>query len=147
VNKLNLRYALIAIVATLFIGILTQVIIITTLSSGQQTVMLSAGWIGSFWMNLLVGGAVAILGARKAASIYIDPRLGRVVGTVMGLWTGLGAMIGLILSALFLRVAYQATQIPAGQVIFFGLLSLVVCIIAATIAGRETAHPPEEEEA
>jgi hypothetical protein len=68
VNKLNLRYLLIAIAATLFIGILTQVVIITTLSSGQQTVMLSAGWIGSFWMNLLVGGAVALMGARKAAS-------------------------------------------------------------------------------
>jgi hypothetical protein len=147
VSKLNLRYLLIAIVATVFVGIITQLIIITTLSGGQQNVMLSAGWIGSFWMNLLVGGAVAILGARKAASIYTDPRLGRIVGTAMGLWTGLGALIGLVLSALFLRLVYQADQIPAGQVIFFGLLSLLVCIVGASIAGRETAHPPEEEEA
>ncbi|NJM41044.1 MAG: hypothetical protein HC853_09845 [Anaerolineae bacterium] len=146
-NKLNLRYLFINIAATLFIGVLTQVIIVTTLSRSQQNVMLSAGWIGSFWMNLLVGGMIAILGARKAASIYTDPRIGRVVGTAMGLWTGLGALIGLILSALFLRVAYRADQIPAGQVVFFGLLSLAVCIIGATIAGRETAHPPEEEEA
>ena len=146
-SKLNFRYLLVAVVATMFIGILTQVIIISTLSSTQQTTMLSAGWVGSFWINLLVGGTVALMGARKAASDYTDPRLGRVVGTAMGLWTGLGAMIGLILSALFLRLAYKADQIPAGQIVFFGLILIVVCIIAATIAGRETAHPPEEEEA
>ena len=146
-SKLNLRYLIVAVVATLFVGILTQVIIITTLSRAQQATMLSAGWIGSFWINLLVGGTVALMGARKAASIYTDPRLGRVVGTAMGLWTGLGAIIGLILSALFLRIAYKADQIPAGQIAFFGLQLLVVCIIAATISGRETAHPPEEEEA
>ena len=146
-SKLNLRYLLIAIVATLFVGILTQVVIISTLSSAQQTTMLSAGWVGSFWINLLVGGTVALMGARKAASDYTDPRLGRVVGTAMGLWTGLGAMIGLILSALFLRLAYKADQIPTGQIVFFGLVLVIVCILAATIAGRETAHPPEEEEA
>ena len=146
-SKLNIRYLIIAAITTALVGIIVQVVIISTLSSGQQTVMLSAGWIGSFWMNLLAGGAVAIMGARTAAKIHTDPRVGRVIGTAMGLWTGLGAMIGLILSAVFLRVVYKADQIPPGQVVFFGLLLLLVCLMAATIAGRETAHPPEEEEA
>ncbi len=34
-----------------------------------------------------------------------------------------------------------------GLNIVFMIVSFVICLIAGTIAGREAAHPPEEEEA
>jgi len=37
-------------------------------------------------------------------------------------------------------------MIVPGQVIFFAVILLVVCVIAASIAGREAAQPKETEE-
>ncbi len=143
---MNLRYFVIAIIAVLIVGITIQVIIITTLGPTQQAAMWAAGWIGSFWANVITAGVVAILGGRKAAAIYTDPRYGRVVGTVTGVWVGAGALIGMTLCAAFINLVFQG-QVVAGQAVVFGLVLLVVCVIAGSITGRETAHPPEEEEA
>lgn len=143
---MNFRYFVIAIVAVLVIGIIIQVIVITTLGPAQQAAMVTAGWIGSFWANVVTTGVVSILGARKAAATFTDPRYGRVVGTVSGAWVGAGALIGMALCGLFLNTVYNA-QVLVGQVIVFGLILLFVGIVAGAITGRETAHPPEEEEA
>src|SRR5205085_6813400 len=112
----------------------------------QQPAIVTVGWIGSFWANVITAGVVAILGARKAAAEFTDSRYGRVVGTVLGVWVGAGALIGMALSGMFANLVFQG-QVVAGQAIVFGLILLVVSIIAGSITGRETAHPPEEEEA
>jgi hypothetical protein len=146
VNKLNIRFLVIAIVVVAVVGIGTQAAIITTLAGEQQSGLISTGWVGSFWVNLIAASSVAIIAARRAAKPYTDPRIGRVVGAAMGLWVGLGSLIGQVLCALFLRAAYGANRIPAGQVVVFGLILLAVSVVSAAITGRETAHPPEDEE-
>ena len=143
-SKTQIRAVIVGALTTLSVGILTVIIVSTTLRDPQQ--LAAAGWVGSFWMNLLAGAMAAVTSARRAAQPYEDPRLGRVIGTALGLWSGLGAMIGQVATALFTRAAYGA-QIPAGQVAVFSLLLLVVCVIASSIAGREAAQPKEEEEA
>lgn len=143
-SKTQGRALIIGALTTVLVGILTVIIVVTTLRDSQQ--LAAVGWIGSFWMNLLAGAMAAVFSARRAAQPYEDPRLGRVLGTALGLWSGLGAVIGQIMTALFTRAVYGA-QIPAGQVGLFSLLMLVVCVIASSIAGREAAQPKEEEEA
>ena len=143
---MNLRYFIIAIVAVLLVGITIQVVVITMLGPDKQSAMSSAGWIGSFWANVITAGVVAILGARKAAAEFTDPRYGRLVGTINGAWVGAGALVGTALCALFVNTVYQG-QVVAGQVFVFGLILLIICVVAGSITGRETAHPPEEEEA
>lgn len=143
-SKTHIRALVVGAVTTLIVGIFTVVVVASTLRDAQQ--LAAVGWVGSLWTNLLAGAMVAASTARRASQPYEDPRLGRVIGTALGLWSGLGAIIGQVLTGLFTRAIYGA-QIPAGQIVLFALLLLFVCVIAASIAGREAAQPKEEEEA
>jgi multidrug transporter EmrE-like cation transporter len=69
-----------------------------------------------------------------------------VLGTAIGLWVGIGAIMGLVISTLMLGGQVPGSDIRPGLILIFGLVSLGVSLVAATIAGRETAHPPEAEE-
>jgi len=142
-SRTQVRNLLVAAAVTAVVGILTMVVVATTLKDSQT--LASAGWLGSFWVNLLAGPMAAILAARKSAEPFEDPRMGRVIGTAMGLWSGIGAMIGQIVTGLFASLVYKLMIVP-GQVIFFAVILLVVCVIAASIAGREAAQPKETEE-
>ena len=139
-NRLHIRYFLMALVASFVASVAVGSLILSLLAAA-----VGAAFIAGWWMNLAVGGAVAIFGGRKAAQTYIDPRLGKVAGTAMGLWTGIGAALGVLAYTLYVSNIYHG-DVRVGLMIVFMLVSFVVCLISATIAGRETAHPPEEEE-
>jgi hypothetical protein len=145
--KSSVRYTLVSAVAVALVGILAQISVITILGDpAKQAAMATAGWVGGFWVNLLTTIMTAITAGRHAAKTYEDPRMGRVAGSAAGLWSGLGAIIGQVLCGLHLTTVYQA-NIPAGQMLAFGLVFLGVSVVTSGITGRETAHPPEEEEA
>jgi len=144
-NRLNLRYLIISFVATAVVGIGVELFILTLLDDGRQLLAgaaLSAGW----WANLATAAVVAIMAGRKAAATLIDPRLGKVVGTAMGVWVGVGAIAGMVVAALVLLGQVPNSDIRPGLIMVFGLVSFGVCVVAGAIAGRETAHPPEAEE-
>lgn len=143
-SKTQGQALLVGAVTTLIVGISTVVIVASTLRDAQQ--LAAAGWVGSLWTNMLAGAMAAAIIARRASQPYEDPRLGRVIGTALGLWSGLGAIIGQVLTGLFTRAVYGA-QVPVGQIALFALLLLLVCVIASSISGREAAQPKEEEEA
>lgn len=143
-SKTQTRALIMGAVSTLLVGILTVVVVATTLNNSQT--LAAAGWVGSLWTNMMAGATAAIMSARRATQVYEDPRLGRVIGTALGLWSGLGAMIGQVCTGLFTQAVYKV-QIPAGQIVAFAVILLIVCVIAASIAGREAAQPKEEEEA
>lgn len=140
-NREYARYLLIALVATFVSSAAVGglVVSLTSMAAG-------AAYIGGWWTNLAVAGAVAILGGRKVARIYSDSRQGKVAGMAVGIWAGMGAALGQLGFSYFVINAYRA-DVRAGLAITFMVISFVVSVIAATIAGRETAHPPEEEEA
>jgi hypothetical protein len=144
-NRLHLRYLIISFVATAIVAIAVQLFIMTLLANNNAALAgaaLSAGW----WANLATAATIAIMAGRKAAASFIDPRVGKVVGTAIGLWVGVGALIGEVAAALALNAQVTGSGIRPGLILVFGLISLGVSIVAATIAGRETAHPPEAEE-
>ena len=143
-SRTQARALITGAVTTVLVGILTVIVVATTMRNAQQ--LAAAGWVSSFWMNMMAGATAAIVNARRATQVYEDPRLGRIIGSALGLWSGLGAIIGQICTALFTRAAY-GVQIPAGQIVVFAMVLLIICIIAASIAGREAAQPKEEEEA
>ena len=144
-SKLNLRYLLISAVASLLVALGFQSFVSTILVPDMQAGMVGASFIAGWWGNLITAFIVAIMGARKAARELVDPRLGRIVGTAMGLWVGVGAAVGNVAAALILAGGRQAALKP-GLVAVFSALSLIVALVSANIAGRETAQPPEEEE-
>jgi hypothetical protein len=140
-NRQHVRYFLTALIAT-FIGSAAVgglIVSLTIIAAGAAFV---AGW----WANLAIAGGVAILGGRKVAQIYTDPRLGKVAGTAVGVWVGIGAALGQMAFSYFVINTYQA-DVRIGLAVTFGVISFIISIIAGAIAGRETAHPPEEEEA
>lgn len=144
-NRLHLRYFTIAMLASAGLSIAVQVFLMTLLT-GNNAALAGAGLVAGWWTNLIVAAVVAIMAGRKAAARFIDPRLGRVAGAGVGLWVGLGAMAGLIFFTLALSMQVPNSGIRPGLILIFGLISLVVSVIAGSIAGRETAHPPEVEE-
>ena len=103
--------------------------------------------------NLAVAASVAIMAGRRTSKAYKleDSRLGSVAGLWMGVWVGIGALLGMALLAILLGWLSAAIGAPsdirAGLVGTFGIVSALVCVFASRIAGREAAHPPEEEEA
>ena len=109
--------------------------------------------VAGYVSNLTVAAAVAIMAGRRTSAAYKleDARLGSVAGLWMGVWVGLGALLGMALLAIVLGWLFNAigvqTEIRAGLVGTFGIVSAMVCMFACRIAGREAAHPPEEEEA
>lgn len=139
-NRLHVRYLLMAVVASFVASIAVSSLVLSLVAAA-----VGAAFIAGWWTNLAAAGTVAILGGRKAAQAYTDPRLGKVAGTAMGIWTGLGAALGVLVYTFYVSNVYHGdTRI--GLMAVFMLVSFFVCLIAATIAGRETAHPPEEEE-
>jgi len=144
-NRLHLRYFLITLIATALFSVIVQVFIMTLLA-GNNTAMAGAGLVAGWWMNVIVAGTIGIMAGRKSAAKFIDPRLGRVAGAGVGLWVGVGAIAGLVIFALILMAQVPESGIRAGLIVVFGLISMIVSIIAGSIAGRETAHPPEAEE-
>ncbi|GIV85289.1 MAG: hypothetical protein KatS3mg052_2296 [Candidatus Roseilinea sp.] len=54
--------------------------------------------------------------------------------------------MGLVASTFVLGGQAPGIDVRPGLILIFGLISLGISLIAATIAGRETAHPPEAEE-
>ena len=139
-NPQHLRYFATALVAS-FVAAVAVGGLIISLSSAAAGAALIAGW----WTNLAAAGTVAIMGARKVAREYTDPRLGKVAGTAMGIWAGIGAALGMLGYAYFVVNVYKG-DVKIGLVIIFMVVSLIVSVIAGAIAGRETAQPPEEEE-
>ena len=140
-NRLHLRYFVIALAATAVASIAVGGLIISLLAAAT-----GAAYIAGWWTNLATAGTVAILAGRRAAQVYEEPRQGRVAGGAIGLWVGIGAALGQLAFSQFAAGVYKA-EVRTGLMIVFMLVSFAVSLIAATIAGRETAHPPEEEEA
>lgn len=144
-NRLHLRYFVITLVATAVLSIAVQLFIMTLLA-GNNLALAGAALIAGWWMNVITAGALAIMAGRKSAADFIDPRIGRVAGAAVGLWVGIGAVAGLVIFTLVLMAQVPNSGIRAGLIVVFGLISLIVSIVAGSIAGRETAHPPEVEE-
>jgi hypothetical protein len=139
-NRLHVRYLLIAGVVCFVASIAVGSLILSLLAAA-----VGAAFIAGWWMNLAAAGTVAIMGGRKVAQVYTDPRLGKVAGSAIGIWIGAGAALGVLAYALYIANVYHG-NVRVGLVAVFMLVSFAVSFIAATIAGRETAHPPEEEE-
>jgi len=144
-NRLQLRYLVVSFIATAAVAILIQLFLLTLLES-NRTLLAGAALAAGWWGNLSTAAVVAIMAGRKAATGFTDPRLGRLLGTAIGLWVGVGAIIGLVISTLVLSSQVPGSDIRPGLILIFGLVSLGVSLLASTIAGRETAHPPEAEE-
>jgi hypothetical protein len=144
-NRLHLRYFVITLLATAGLSIGVQVFIMTLLS-GNNAALAGAGLVAGWWTNVLVAGTIGIMAGRKSAAKFIDPRIGRVAGAGVGVWVGAGAVTGLVIFTLALMIQVPNSGIRAGLILVFGAISMAISIIAASIAGRETAHPPEVEE-
>jgi hypothetical protein len=141
VNREHVRYFFIALVSTFIASIAVGGLIVSLAASAA-----GAAYIGGWWTNLAVAGTVAILGGRKVARIYTEPRQGKVAGTAIGFWVGIGAALGQLGYSFFVINVYHA-DVRAGLAFIFMLVSFIISSITGAIAGRETAHPPEEEEA
>jgi hypothetical protein len=144
-NRLNLRYLIISFIATAAVAIGVELFILTLLSDGRQ-LMAGAALSGGWWANLATAVTIAIMAGRKSAATLTDPRLGKVVGAAIGVWVGVGAVLGQVAAALALLSQIPNADIRPGLVVVFGLVSFVVSVIASAIAGREAARPPEVEE-
>jgi hypothetical protein len=145
-NKLHLRYFLIALIGTVAVAWAFQSFIGTILIPEKQAGMTGAAFIAGLWGSLVSAAVVAMMAARKAAQELENPVLGRIAGLAIGLWVGAGALIGtIVFGALFANV--MGAFVRPGMVLFFGLLGLGIAVVAASITGRETAQPPEQEEA
>jgi len=144
-SRLSIRYLIISFIATAVVAVLIQLFLLTLLEQNQG-LLAGAALVGGWWGNLATAGTVAIFAARRAAAGFTDPRLGRLLGLSIGMWVGVGAIAGLVASALILGSQVPNASIRPGLIVVFGLVSMLVCLIAGTIAGREAAQPPETEE-
>jgi hypothetical protein len=145
-SKLHFRYLLTSALVTGIAAVACQIFISTLLIPEKQEGLTGAAFIAGWWGNLAAAFAMAISAARKATKDLIDPRLGRIAGIGMGVWVGAGAFAGNTAAAMLLASRDSAAVRP-GLVILFGLISFGVALITSMIAGRESAQPPEEEEA
>jgi hypothetical protein len=145
-NRLHLRYFLIALVGGAAAALALQTFIGTLLIPEKQAGMVGASFVAGWWGNLVAAFVIAMLAARKAARDLENPALGRIVGGAIGLWVGGGVLIGNAIAAALIA-STNGASIRAGLVIFLGLISFGVAVLTATITGRETAQPPEQEEA
>lgn len=145
-NNVRLRAMLITAAMCAVASILVQVVLMTVLTGNAARAMTSPAFIAGWWTNLALAGTMAIRFARQAAAEHTDPRIGKFVGGATGFWAGMGALLGLVISSYFLASQWGADVRP-GLVIVFGVMGLLVCAFAGWITGRETAHPPTEEEA
>jgi hypothetical protein len=146
-SRLNLQYLLLCLVTCLLANAAVALFFITLVPAAT-----GLAYVAACLTNIFVAGVIALMAGRKSATAYKleDPRLGAVSGTVMGFWVAAGAALGLlatasVLDALF-RLSNRASNLNYGLVVAFSVLGAFVCIIASRIAGREAAHPPEEED-
>jgi hypothetical protein len=145
-NKLHLRYFLTALLGGLATAWAFQTFIGTILVPEIQAGMTGAAFLAGLWGNIIAAFVIAMMSARKATRELESPMLGRIAGLAMGLWVGAGALVGSIaFGALFASV--KGALVRPGLVLVFGLIGLGVAIVTASITGRETAQPPEQEEA
>lgn len=142
---MNFRYLVISFAATAVLSIAVELFIMTLLANNNAA-LAGAALIAGWWTNVATAATVAIMAGRKAAARFIDPRYGRVAGLSIGAWVGGGAILGLVAATLVLMGQVPNGDIRPGLIVVFGLISLGMCLIAGSIAGRETAHPPEAEE-
>ncbi len=145
INRLSVRYLVISFIATAVVAVLIQLSLLSLLERNQG-LLAGAALVAGWWGNLATAGTVAILAARKSAEGFTDPRLGRLLGLSIGVWVGVGAIAGLVASALILNSQVPNASIRPGLIVIFGLVSMLVCLIAGALAGREAAQPPESEE-
>ncbi len=103
-NRLHVRYFLLALVVAFIASLIVGGLLISLLAS-----LAGAAYIGGWWANLAAGGAVAIMAGRKAASIYEEPRQGRIAGAAAGIWAGLGVRWGSSSSASSSRTFIRPT--------------------------------------
>ncbi len=144
-NRQYLRYLVISVVTVAASAVLVQSVILSLVTRNPESIAGAALVVG-YLTALTVSGTVAILAARRVAGGFIDPRLGQIAGLMAGLWVGIGAIVGQILAALLLSVQAPGAAARPGLVLVFGLVLLVVSVIAGMLTGRETAQPPEAEE-
>jgi hypothetical protein len=145
-NKLHLRYFLIALLGCVATAWIFQSFIGTILIPEKQAGMTGAAFIAGLWGGLIAAFVVALMAARKAARELDNPVLGRIAGLAIGLWVGAGALIGtVVFGTLFASV--MGASVRPGMLVFFGLLGLGIALLTGSITGRETAQPPEQEEA
>lgn len=142
---MNFRYLVISFAASAILSIGVELFIMTLLASNNAA-LAGAALVAGWWTNLATAATVAIMAGRKAAASFIDPRYGRIAGLSIGAWVGAGAIFGLVAAALVLMGQVPSGDIRPGLIVVFSLISFGVCLIAGSIAGRETAHPPEAEE-
>jgi uncharacterized membrane protein len=147
-SRLQLRYLIISLFGGAAFAIAFQWFIGTIVTPDQQGGLTGAAFIAGWWGNLIAAITFGILAARKTIETLEldDPRMGKIAGTAMGLWVGLGVIIGNVLAILYLVVTARATVNP-GLVVVFCLISAITAVVTATITGRETAQPHPEEEA
>jgi hypothetical protein len=145
-NNLHTRYLIIALLVSALVAFLFQIVISSILIPTLQDGLAGAAFVAGWWGNLVAAFIIAIMAGRKAATPFIDPRMGRVAGSAIGAWVGAGAFLGNAAIALIFALINSAAVRP-GLVVVFGLVSFFVAVVTATIAGRETAQPPPEEEA
>ncbi len=144
-NRLYLRYFVVAAVAVAISAVIVQSVMFSLLTRNPESIA-GAAFILGYLTALTAAGTVAILAARRAASGFIDPRIGRLVGTVSGVWVGVGAVVGQVIAAVLLGVQAPGASVRPGLVLVFGLVLLLVSVVAGALTGRETAQPPEAEE-
>jgi hypothetical protein len=144
-NRLHLRYLIFSLAATALMSIMVQLFVMTLLANNNQA-LAGAALVSGWWTNLIAAATVGILAGRRAAMGFTDPRIGKVAGAAVGVWVGVGAVIGLVISALALMAQVPNGEVRPGLIMVFGGISFAVGLIAAMIAGRETAHPSEAEE-
>ncbi len=147
-NRLHVRYLIISLIGGAAFAIAFQWFIGTIVIPDQQGGLTGAAFIAGWWGNLIAAITFGILAARKATEALEleDPRMGKIAGTAIGLWVGLGVVIGNVLATVYLLTTARATVNP-GLVAVLSLISAISAVIAATITGRETAQPHPEEEA
>lgn len=145
-NKLHTRYLIIALLVSALVAFLFQIVIRSILIPSLQDGLAGAAFVAGWWGNLVAAFILAIMAGRKAAEPFIDPRMGRVAGSAIGIWVGAGAFLGNAAIS-FLFATINSVAVRPGLVVVFGLVSFFVSVVTAAITGRETAQPPPEEEA
>ncbi|MCS6772578.1 MAG: hypothetical protein RMM31_01400 [Anaerolineae bacterium] len=144
-NRLHARYLVISAISVAASAILVQWLLLSLLVR-DASLLAGAAFIAGYLGALVAAGTVAIIAGRKAAEGFVDPRIGWIAGIAVGIWVGVGSIIGQVIAGLGLLIQVPNAELRPGLVVVFGLVCFVVSVIAAGLTGRETAQPPEVEE-
>jgi hypothetical protein len=138
-SRLHLQYFLIALVVTCAMSLIVGGFLLSLVRE-----ITGAAFVAALWTAMAAAGGVAIMAGRRAAKPYIEPRYGQLAGTVMGVWSGAGSMLGIIMTGVLFRAWFTA-DVRVGLTVIVGFICLLIGVMSARIAGRQAAHPPEEE--